>query len=155
MRRVQPSFAEQTARTDGDHSLAQIVPFVGVVAVLVEEHEQSVALVLLQDQVFARSGGHYVQLVDREHERDQRDERTERDEQIPQTGAAYHEHYRADEQVHQSRSQVRLEHDGDERRHDAAKRLQVLAGIVQPSAIARQHARVEQNDRDLRELARL
>ena len=69
--------------------------------------------------------------------------------------AAHHERHRRDEQVHEAGAQVRLGHDAQKRHKHDAERLAVLARIVKPAAVARHDARVEQDDGDLGEFARL
>ena len=55
----------------------------------------------------------------------------------------------------QARAQVGLRHDAGKRHQHEAEGLDVLARVVQPAAVARHDAGVQQDDRDLGELARL
>ena len=82
-------------------------------------------------------------------------QRAQRDQQILQARAAHDERHAADEQIDQAGSQVGLGHDASEGDEDVAKSLQILTRIVEVAAIAREHARIEQDNRYLGELARL
>ena len=111
LRGVEQALSEKPARADGDLRLLEVIPRRRRVrAVLVEEHEQAVALVLLEQLVLAR--GVVDELVDREHRRDCRDSQRQRDEQVLRTRTACNERHRADCKIHKARAQVGLRHDG-------------------------------------------
>ena len=120
---------------------------------MVEEHEQAVALVLLEQLVLAR--GVVDELVDREHRRDCRDSQRQRDEQVLRTRTACNKRHRADCKIHKARAQVGLRHDGQERHQDEENDFQVFSQVIEAAAIACNERRIHEDDRDLRELARL
>ena len=94
LRSLEQALAEQAARPDGDLSLLEVVALARGVDVGIEEHEQAVALILLEQLVLA--GGIADDLVHDEHGDDGRNEGREGDQQVLRTRTSYHEGDRAD-----------------------------------------------------------
>ena len=97
LRTLHVALPEQTARADGDHRLLQVVALVRQVGrILVHEDEQAVALVLLEQLVFASRS--FKHLIDHEHCHDQRDSHSQADDEIAPIRATHDERDGGNEQ---------------------------------------------------------
>ena len=154
LRALEQALAEQAARADGDLRLLQVVAFIGGCrAGLVHEHEQTVALILLEQLVLARGG--FDDLVYGEHRHDGGHEQSKRYQQALRVSATHDQGERRNAQIHQTGAQVGLRHDAQKRHHHDAQGLHILARIVQVAAVARHDRGIHEDDGDLGELAGL